>query len=149
MIGITKEMADRFIEFVLKFFKGESVEDQLTKALKVMVLTVSVLLFAVFSLGTSNINLRMSLADAEVGLAKINILFDPSTGGPIAGFIRINDALTRQNNSIKNQNIVLAKQANQLSGENRLLRSHLLKVLEENRLLKKNNDTLLGLCQKL
>lgn len=148
MIGIAKEMADRFIEFVLKFFKGESVEDQLTKALKVMVLTTSALLCVVFSLLTTNINLRMDLAEAEVGIAKINVLFDPSTGGPIAGFIRINDALTRQNNSFKNQNAVLAKQANKVSTENYLLRSHLLKVLEENKLLKSNNSTLLALCQK-
>lgn len=148
VFGIAKEMADRFIEFVLKFFKGESVEDQLTKALKASVLLISVLLFTLFTLSSTVINQRMDLAEAEIGLAKINILFDQAggSGGPLREFIRINDALTRQLDSVKNQNILLAKQANSSSGENKILRSHLLKVLGENETLKRNNDVLLAKC---
>lgn len=150
VFGIAKEMADRFIEFVLKFFKGESAEDQLTKALKAAVLLISVLLFTLFTLSSTVINQRMDLADAEIGLAKINILFDQAggAGGPLREFIRINDALTRQLDAVKNQNIILAKQSNSSSGENKILRAHLLKVLGENETLKRNNDVLLGMCKK-
>lgn len=148
VLSIAKEMADRFIEFVLKFFKGESVEDQLTKALKAAVFLISVLLFAVFTLSVTNLNLRMELADANVGLAKINILFDTTsgTGGPLQEFIRINNALTRQVATISNQNILLARQSNLAIGENRVLRSHLKKVLVENATLAENNKVLLSKC---
>lgn len=146
MIGISKEMADRFIEFVLKFFKGESVEDQLTKAIKLCVAFISVLLFCCFSLLVTNLNLRMNLADAEAGLAKINVLFDAAGSGPISGFIRINTALSRQMDLIKEQNVWLIKKSTKLSSENTFLKRHLLSVLEENQLLKKNNDLLIAKC---
>jgi len=148
MLAIAKEMADRFIEFVLRFFKGESVEDQLTKALKAAVLMISVLLFIIFSLTTTNLNLRMELTDANVGLSKINLLFDGGGGGPIGGFIRINDALSVQMNMIKEQNIWLVERTTALSGENSFLKRHLVNVLEENAILKENNKVLLLMCKK-
>lgn len=148
MLAIAKEMADRFIEFVLRFFKGESVEDQLTKALKAAVFMISVLLFIIFSLITTNLNLRMELMDANVGLSKINLLFDGGGGGPIGGFIRINDALSTQMNMVKEQNLWLVERTTTLSGENTFLKRHLVNVLEENDMLKANNSTLLAMCKK-
>lgn len=147
MIGISKEMADRFIEFVLKFFKGESVEDQLSKALKACVTLISVLLFCVFSLLVTNLNLRMELSDANAGLAKINLLFDAGGTGPISGFIRINDELQKQMGLIKQQNIWLIKRTVTLSAENTFLKRHLISVLEVNALLKENNSILLAKCR--
>lgn len=148
MLAIAKEMADRFIEFVLRFFKGESIEDQLTKALKASVLMISVLLFIIFSLTTTNLNLRMELTDAEVGLSKINLLFDGGSGGPIGGFIRINDALNTQMNMVKEQNLWLVERTAGLSSENSFLKRHLVSVLGENKLLKNNNNVLLLRCGK-
>ncbi|HFT2124489.1 TPA: hypothetical protein RG892_000253 [Pseudomonas aeruginosa] len=148
VLGIAKEMADRFIEFVLKFFKGESAEDQLSKALKVSVLTIALLLFGLFALLSNNLNLRMDLADAEIGLAKINMLFDPTVGegGPLKEFVRINDALSRQLDSVKNQNIILSKRTITATADNKVLKEHLLKVLEENKILQNNNQMLLRKC---
>lgn len=148
MFGIAKEMADRFIEFVLRFFKGESIEDQLTKALKASVLLISVLLFIIFSLTTTNLSLRMNLTEAEVGMSKINLLFDGGGGGPIGGFIRINDALSLQMNMVKEQNLWLVKRTTSLAGENTFLKRHLINVLEENQLLKNNNSVLLLVCRR-
>lgn len=147
MLGIAKEMADRFIEFALKYFKGESVENQLTKALKAAVLMLSVLLFVIFSLTITTVNLRMELTDAEVGLSKINMLFD-SNGGPINGFIRINDALTIQMNLVKEQNLWLVSKTAAISSENSFLKRHLVNTLEENDILKNNNKALLLMCHK-
>lgn len=148
MLAIAKEMADRFIEFVLRLFKGESIEDQLTKALKAAVLMISVLLFAIFSLVTTNLNLRMELKDAEVGLSKINLLFEGGGGGPIDRFIRINNALNAQMNMVKEQNIWLVERTTTLSSENSYLKRHLVNVLGENDLLKANNSILLARCGK-
>jgi len=146
--GIAREMADRFIEFVLKFFKGESVEVQLTKALRISVMLITLLLFTSFTLLSTILNQRIELEDAEIGLSKINVLFDSASGpgGPISQFVRINDALTRQLDTLKSQYVVVSKQANTYSGENKILRGHLVTVLEENGTLKKNNETLLKMC---
>lgn len=148
MLAIAKEMADRFIEFVLRFFKGESIEDQLAKALKAAALMISVLLFIIFSLTTTNLNLRMELTDAEVGLSKINLLFDGGGGGPISGFIRINKALNTQMDMVKEQNLWLVEKTAGLSSENSFLKRHLVSVLKENELLKDNNEVLLLRCKK-
>jgi len=146
MLMLFKELGDRFIEFVLALVKGETLEKQLTSALKSTIFLISILGFAVTSLLVSNISLRLDLADMEVGMSKVNILFDTEKGGPIKGFIRINDVLSDQNAAARQENIVLLTKNIKVTEENRWLRFHLLKVLQETNMLRANNEVLLQKC---
>lgn len=148
MITLFKELADRFIEFVLGLVKGETLEEQLTSALKSAIFLVSVLGFVVTALLVSNLNLRIELSDMEAGVSKVNLLFDSEGGGPIRGFLRINDVLSEQNGVIKQENILLLKGNVRLTEENHWLRLHLVEVLDENQLLRDNNKVLLLKCVK-
>jgi hypothetical protein len=148
MITLFKELADRFIEFVLGLVKGETLEEQLTSALKSAIFLVSVLGFVVTALLVSNLNLRIELSDMEAGVSKVNLLFDSEGGGPIRGFLRINDVLSEQNAVIKQENILLLKGNVKLTGENHWLQLHLVEVLDENKLLRDNNKVLLLKCGK-
>lgn len=144
MLALIKELADRFIEFVLAMVKGETVEEQLTSALKSCIFLISVLGCAVAALAVSNLNKSLEISDMEVGVAKVKMLFDTEGGGPINGFLRINDMLSTQNNEVKQENILLLKSNAKLTEENHWLRLHLIKILEENDLLRNNNEALLN-----
>lgn len=146
MFGLIKELADRFIEFVLRFVKGETVEEQLTSALKSAVFLIAILGWATIGLLMANINLRVELSDMESGVTKMNLLFDPTDGGPIKAFVRINDSLSAQISLVKKENLVLFKNNIKLSDENNLIRPYLIQVLANEARLRKNNDLLLELC---
>lgn len=146
MFSLYKELGDRFIEFVLRMVKGETLEDQLTSALKSAIFLVSVLGFVITALAVSNANLRLQLSDMEVGLSKVNLLFDSQDGGPIQGFFKLNDILSAQNTVVKQENFQLVKTNVTLTGEVNWLRFQLVDVLEQNKLLKQNNDFLLLKC---
>lgn len=147
MFGLVKELADRFIEFVLRFVKGETVEEQLTSALKSAVFLIAILGWATIGLLMANINLRVELADMEAGITKMNLLFDPTDGGPIKAFVRINDSLAKQVALVKNENTLLFKSNIRLADENNFLRPYLVRALAESQRLKNNNDVLLQLCK--
>lgn len=146
MFGLIKELADRFIEFVLKFVKGDTVEEQLTSALKSAVFLIAILGWACIGLLMANINLRVENSDMQAGISKMNLLFDPTDGGPVKAFVRINDALTRQVSLIKQENMMLFKNNIKLTDENSILRPYLVNALQEATRVKANNDVLLKLC---
>lgn len=146
MFGLIKELADRFIEFVLKFVKGDTVEEQLTSALKSAVFLIAILGWACVGLLMANINLRVENSDMQAGISKMNLLFDPTDGGPVKAFVRINDALTRQVSLIKQENMMLFKNNIKLTDENSILRPYLVNALQEAARVKSNNDVLLKLC---
>jgi len=146
MFSLIKELADRFIEFVLRFVKGETVEEQLTSALKSAVFLIAILAWSSISMLMANINLRVELSDMESGVSKVSLLFDQTDGGPINSFIRINDALNRQVGLVKQENTLLFKNNIQLKDENNFLRPILLRTLMEADRIKKNNDALLLKC---
>lgn len=143
MYTLIKELADRFIEFVLAMVKGETVEAQLTSALKSCVFLICVLGCSTTALVVSNLNKTIEMADMEAGVAKVKLLFDTEGGGPINGFLRINDMLSSQNNAVKQENLLLLKANTRLTEENHWLRLHLIRILEENKLLRDNNTVLL------
>lgn len=146
MFGLIKELADRFIEFVLKFVKGDTVEEQLTSALKSAVFLIAILGWACIGLLMANINLRVENSDMQAGISKMNLLFDPTDGGPVKAFVRINDALTRQVSLVKQENLMLFKNNIKLTDENSILRPYLVNALQEATRVKANNDILLKLC---
>lgn len=146
MFGLVKELADRFIEFVLRFVKGETVEEQLTSALKSAVFLIAILGWATIGLLMGNINLRVELSDMNAGVTRMNLLFDPTDGGPIKGFVRINDSLTKQLGLVKQENTLLFKNNIRLTDENSFLRPYLVRALAESERIKKNNDVLLQMC---
>ena len=146
MFGLIKELADRFIEFVLRFVGGETVEEQLTSALKSAVFLIAILGWAGISSVMTNINLRVELADMESGVSKVSMLFDQTDGGPINSFIRINDSLNRQVGLIKRENALLFESNIKLKDENNILRLVTLRTLAESDRVKKNNNALLLRC---
>jgi hypothetical protein len=146
MFGLLKELADRFIEFVLRFVKGETVEEQLTSALKSAVFLIAILAWAAIGLSMANINLRVELSDMEAGVAKMNLLFDPTEGGPLKAFVRINDSLSNQLRLVKQENLLLFQSNIKLNDENNFLRPYLVRSLAESERLKINNDVLLKMC---
>lgn len=147
MFGLMKELADRFIEFVLKFVKGDTVEEQLTSALKSAIFLIAVLGYVAVTTGLANINLRIENADMETGIAKMNVVFGQEDGGPLNSFIRINDSLNKQVSLVKQENLILFKNNITLTDENNFLRPYLVRALEENKLLKNNNTVLLNFCK--
>lgn len=146
MFALMKELADRFIEFVLLLSKGEDVEARLTAALKSSIYLISALGCIIASLLVANLNQRVQLTDMEVGIQKVNLLFDSTAGGPIKGFLRINEALTDQNLLIKQENILLLKTSISLSEQNRWMKLQLLQLLDENKMLKENNGVIRHMC---
>mgnify|MGYP001083637558 FL=1 len=143
MLAVFRELTNRSIEFVLSLTKGETLEEQLTSALKTSIFLVTVLMFLVTSLLIANVNMRTELSDMEEGISKVNLLFDGDNGGPIKGFIRINDMLAGQNATLKQENILFLKTNARLFEQNHWLRLQLIQTLDENDLLRKNNKVLL------
>lgn len=144
MLAVFRELTNRSIEFVLSLTKGETLEEQLTSALKTSIFLVTVLMFTVTSLLIANYNMRIERLDLEVGISKVNLLFDGDNGGPIKGFIRINDMLAGQNMSLKQENILFLKTNARLFEQNHWLRLQLLQTLDENNILRENNKVLLN-----
>jgi hypothetical protein len=100
-------------------------------------------MFAVTSLAIANFNMRTELSDMEAGISKVNLLFDGDNGGPIKGFIRINDLLAGQNTTLKQENVLFLKTNTRLFEQNHWLRLQLLQTLDENELLRSNNKALI------
>jgi len=144
MLAVFRELTNRSIEFVLSLTKGETLEEQLTSALKTSIFLITVLMFTVTSLLIANYNMRVERLDLEVGISKVNLLFDGDNGGPIKGFIRINDMLAGQNNALKQENILFLKTNSRLFEQNHWLRLQLLQTLDENTILRENNKVLLN-----
>lgn len=144
MLAVFRELTNRSIEFVLSLTKGETLEEQLTSALKTSIFLITVLMFTVTSLLIANYNMRVERLDLEVGISKVNLLFDGDNGGPIKGFIRINDMLAGQNNALKQENILFLKTNSRLFEQNHWLRLQLLQTLDENTILRENNKALLN-----
>jgi hypothetical protein len=142
MLAVFRELTNRSIEFVLSLTKGETLEEQLTSALKTSIFLVTVLMFTATSLAIANWNMRTELSDVEVGISKVNLLFDGDNGGPIKGFIRINDMLAGQNIALKQENILFLRTNARLFEQNHWLRLQLLQTLDENELLRRNNKML-------
>jgi len=142
MLAVFRELTNRSIEFVLSLTKGETLEEQLTSALKTSIFLVTVLMFTATSLLIANFNMRTELSDMEVGISKVNLLFDGDNGGPIKGFIRINDMLAGQNVALKQENILFLKTNARLFEQNHWLRLQLLQTLDENTILRENNKAL-------
>ena len=146
MFGLLKELADRFIEFVLQFVKGETVEEQLTSALKSAVFMIAILAWATIGLFMANVNLRVEYSDLEAGVVKMNLLLNPTEEGPLKAFVRINDSLSKQVKLVKEENILLFRNNIKLSDENNFLRPYLIRALAETERVKANNDVLLAMC---
>jgi len=148
MLAVFRELTNRSIEFVLSLTKGETLEEQLTSALKTLIFGITVLMFVVTSLAIANFNMRTELVDMESGISKVNLLFDGDNGGPIKGFIRINDMLAGQNVALKQENILFLKTNTRLFEQNHWLRLQLLQTLDENEILRKNNKALIDLVPR-
>ena len=148
MLAVFRELTNRSIEFVLSLTKGETLEEQLTSALKTLIFGITVLMFVVTSLAIANFNMRTELVDMESGISKVNLLFDGDNGGPIKGFIRINDMLAGQNVALKQENILFLKTNTRLFEQNHWLRLQLLQTLDENEILRKNNKALVDLVPR-
>jgi hypothetical protein len=148
MLALIKELTDRFIEFILSLVKGETLEAQLTSALKSSIFMISVLICLVINLLITNINQRVELKDMEDGIAKVNVLFDAKNGGSIQGFLKINNLLTEQNIRLKQDNMGLLAHSIVLGSENRSLKIQLLQILVGDKLIVENNKVLLDMCKK-
>lgn len=146
MFALLKELADRFIEFVLILSKGENTETRLTSALKSSIYLISVLGCIIASLIVTNINQRIRLDDTESGVRRVNELFDTTSGGPINGFLRANETLVNQNVAIKRENVLLLKAVITLGEQNKWTRLQVAQLIDENRTLKENNSTIRQMC---
>jgi hypothetical protein len=148
MLALIKELTDRFIEFILSLVKGETLEAQLTSALKSSIFLITALSCLLINELITNMNQRMELKDMGDGIAKVNVLFDSTNGGSIQGFLKINSLLAEQNIQLKRENIVFLSHGIALGSENQGLKLQLLQVLGEDKRLMDNNKVLLTLCWK-
>lgn len=146
-LGIAKEMADRLIEFIIKQFQGESVEDQLTKAIKAIGLVLAVSLFVNFSMFLANLNLRMELDASQEGLAKVSVLFDGGESSALSSFVRVNNQAGSQIALIQEQNNWLGRYAISLTVENLYLKRSIVVLATTNHRITANNNILLMKCQ--
>jgi hypothetical protein len=146
-LGIAKEMADRLIEFIIKMFQGESVEDQLTKAIKGIGLVLAVSLFVNFSMFLANLNLRMELDATQGSLAKVGVLFDGGESSALSSFVRVNNQTGSQIALIQEQNNWLGRYAISLTVENLYLKRSIVVLAATNRRIITNNNMLLQMCQ--
>lgn len=142
MLALIKELTDRFIEFILSLVKGDSLEAQLTSALKSAIFMVTVLICLVINLLITNMNQRVELKDMEDGISRINVLFDERSGGSIQGFLKANTQLSTQNARLNQDNMNLMAYGIGLRADSRSLKIQLLQIASENRLLVENNKAL-------
>ena len=148
MLAVIKELTDRFIEFILSLSKGETLEAQLTSALKSCIFVMTAVIAVVINLVITNIHQRIELKDMEEGIAKVSILFDDTSSGSINGFLRVNRILSEENISLKKDNIALLSQTVKLGAEYRSQNFLLLQLITENKTLIENNSALLLTCPK-
>jgi len=146
-LGIAKEMADRLIEFIIKMFQGESVENQLTKAIKTIGFVLALSLFVNFSMFLANINLRMELDASQESLAKVSVLFDGGESSALSSFVRVNNQTGSQIGLIQEQNNWLGRYAISLTVENVFLKRSIMVLASTNRRITANNDALLRQCR--
>lgn len=146
-LGIAKEMADRLIEFIIKMFQGESVEDQLTKAIKAIGLVLAMSLFVNFSMFLANLNLRMELDATQESLAKVSVLFDGGESSALSSFVRVNNQTGGQIALIQEQNNWLGRYAISLTIENLYLKRSIVVLASTNRRIEANNNVLLLQCK--
>ena len=144
--GIAKEMTDRLIEFIIKMFEGESVEDQLTKAIKTISLLLAMSLFVNFSMFLANINLRSELKVTEVSLVKVSTLFGGGDSSPVGSFVKVTGESSSQIDIVQDQNDWLVKQLVRATIENTFMKRTLVLVADNNKRLSLNNNALLLKC---
>lgn len=146
MVLVIKELAERFIEFVLSVVKGDTTEDKLISALKSCALLMTILGSACIWLGIAYFNTLIVVKDMEVGLDRVNELFDRNGENSISIFVTMNQRLTQEVNKTKDDNILLLSGISKLAEENKWLRDKLNRNLENTLIVKEEYKQLLGFC---
>ena len=144
MYSVLRELMDRFIEFILKYTGGTTLEERLTTALKTSVFLASALLWLFLGLFMSYIIQRSQINALESGIEKINILFNlDDASGPFGGFVKLNNSLADQVGTVKHENIMLIKANMKLTDEKQFLTIRLIDSASRRRDLEKKLDVCL------
>lgn len=139
MFAVIKELTDRFIEFVMRYIGGDTVEEKLKQLVNTAIYFIAGLLWVVIGLMITIFNQRIEIADLETGVEKINVLFNTSEdGGPLGGFIKVNNSLIGQVAELNKENLLMAKDNVKLNDENHFLKFQLLTMLGRNKELNDN-----------
>ena len=147
LFTLLKELTDRFIEFILNMVKGANPEAQLTSALKSCVFLITILAFAVISLGISNYNLHLQNDDFETAVSKFGFLLkEDNLVAPSLEIAKLSASIDANSNALRKENVTLSENNIALLTENAWIQVMLSKILEENKLLKANNQVLLDKC---
>lgn len=144
LFTLLKELVDRFIEFLLHITQGETPEARLTSVLKSTVFLISVLVFALISVGVDNFNLRFQLKDYESVASKVGFLLNPENASTTAEEInKLSASIDANSNALRKENNQLTETNVSLMQENYWLQLLLKKQLHEMKRVKANNDALL------
>jgi len=147
LFTLLKELTDRFIEFILNMVKGANPEAQLTSALKSCVFLITILAFAVISLGISNYNLHLQNDDFETAVSKFGFLLkEDNLVAPSLEIAKLSASIDANSNALRKENVTLSENNIALLTENAWIQVILGKIIEENKLLKTNNQVLLDKC---
>lgn len=147
LFTLLKELTDRFIEFILNMVKGANPEAQLTSALKSCVFLITILAFAVISLGISNYNLHLQNDDFETAVSKFGFLLkEDNLVAPSLEIAKLSASIDANSNALRKENVTLSENNIALLTENAWIQVILGKIIEENKLLKANNQVLLDKC---
>lgn len=146
MLLIIKELADRFIEFVLANVKGDNREDKLINALKSCVGLITILGGLIIWLLLNHVNLMLTAKDMEAGLSRVNELFDSSSSNSLSSFVALNQSLNLQLEENKNERVFFLSTVGKLTEENKWLRMTLVKTIDDKELLKEEYKELLQVC---
>lgn len=146
MFLLLNELADRFIEFVLRSVNGGSVEDKLTSAIKSCGLLIAVLGSMSVWLGVGYFNLLVDTRDLEGNLQRVNGLFVSEGPNSLSVFVGLNEKLNEENDKVKVENLLLLNNVIILAEENKWLKGRLDRTLEVNEAVKKEYKELLQLC---
>lgn len=146
MFLVVKELADRFIESVLSVVKGDTKEEKLESALKSCGLMIGTLGSILIWVSVSYYNVLVLAKDMEVGLKKVNQLFDDGSDNSISVFVSINDKLSVELEQVKKENMLLLTGASQVVEENKWLRQKLDRTSDNIKVVKAEYRDLLGQC---
>lgn len=147
LFTLLKELIDRFIEFTLRFVKGDSPEAQLTSALKTCVFLISVLLLAMISVVGNNYDLRKEFEDYESSVSKLGFLLNADNlKNSSSEITKLMNSIDINSNIIRKENVRLSGSNIALSTENNMLQIIVGYQLQELDRLRKDNDVFLKMC---
>jgi len=108
---------------------------------------ITILAFAVISLGISNYNLHLQNDDFETAVSKFGFLLkEDNLVAPSLEIAKLSASIDANSNALRKENVTLSENNIALLTENAWIQVMLSKILEENKLLKANNEVLLDKC---